>query len=204
MANGAQVTNELICHFKDGSVHQETTVFSQHKVFRLISYHLVQKGPTFKIPTDLTVNNSTGQVTVRYTDDHGKEQTINERMKLPDDLANGLVTTLLNDIAPTTPKTTLSMLVTTPKPRLVKLGIWPVGEDTFTVGGSSRKAQRYDIKIEIGGISGIVAPIIGKQPPDTHVWMLVGKAPSFLKSEGPLFDGGPIWRIELASPVWAK
>jgi hypothetical protein len=25
-----------------------------------------------------------------------------------------------------------------------------------------------------------------------------------VKSEGSLFEGGPIWRIELASPVWPK
>jgi hypothetical protein len=204
VASGAQVTNDLIFRFKDGSIHQETTVYSQRRVFRLLTYHLVQKGPAFKIPTDLTVNNSTGQVNVRYTDDHGKEQTINERMKLPDDIANGLVTTLLNDISSSVAKTTVSMVATTPKPRLIKLAISPAGEDSFSVAGSSRKATQYVVKVEIGGIGGIVAPIIGRQPPDTHIWMLEGKAPSLLKSEGPLYDGGPIWRIELVSPTWPK
>ena len=40
---------------------------------------------------------------------------------------------------------------------------------------------------------------MGKQPPDTHVWVLGGEAPAFVKSEGPLYAGGPIWRIQLAS-----
>ena len=101
-------------------------------------------------------------------------------------------------------RTSLSMLVATPKPRLVKLEISPLGEDSFSVGGSSGKAMRYAVKVDIGGISGLIAPIIGKQPPDTHVWMMYGKAPGFLKSEGPLFQDGPVWRIELASPVWPK
>jgi hypothetical protein len=61
------------------------------------------------------------------------------------------------------------------------------------------------VKVEIGGVagvSGVVAPIVVKQPPDTLIWILTGKAPAFVKSESPLYTGGPIWRIELTSPVW--
>ncbi len=50
-------------------------------------------------------------------------------------------------------------------------------------------------------MTGLVAPLIGKQPPDTQVWILGGEAPAFVKMEGPLYSGGPIWRIELVSPV---
>jgi hypothetical protein len=203
VAHGDRVTSDLLFRFKDGSIHEETSVFSQRRTFRLLTYHLVQKGPTFKRPTDMTLNASTGQVTVRYVDD-GKEKTVTDQMKLPADLANGIVTTLMNHIDPKAAKTMLSMVVSTPKPRLVKLAISPEGDDSFSIGGSVLKGTRYVIKIEIGGISGVVAPIIGKQPPDTRVWMLGGKAPAFLKSEGPLCDDCPIWRIELASPVWPK
>jgi hypothetical protein len=204
LANGNRVTTELIFHFKDGSSHEETAVFSQRRTFQLLTYHLVQKGRAFKRPTDVSLNASTGQVTVHYTDNDGKEKIITDRLKLPADLANGLVTTLLSDIDLKAPRTTLSMLVATPKPRLVKLEISPIGEDSFSIGGSPAVAMRYAIKVDIGGISGVIAPIIGKQPPDTHVWMIGGKAPGFLKSEGPLYEGGPIWRIELASPIWPK
>ena len=95
-------------------------------------------------------------------------------------------------------------MATTPKPLLVKLVISPGGEDTFSIAGSTHKATRSVIKVDTGGIGGVIATIIGKQPLDTHVWMTAGKAPSFLKSEGTLFDGGPIWRIELASPAWPQ
>lgn len=203
VANGDRVTAELVFRFKDGSIHDETSVFSQRRTFRLLTYHLVQKGPAFKRPTDMTLNASTGQVIVRYVDD-GKEKTITDHLKLPVDVANGMVTTLMKDIDPRTSKTVVSMAASTPKPRLVKLAISPEGDDSFSVGGTVQKATRYVIKIEIGGISGIVAPIVGKQPPDIRVWMLGGKAPAFLKSEGPLYDDGPIWRIELASPVWPR
>lgn len=158
----------------------------------------------FKRETDMSLNASTGQVIVHYKDDEGKEKTISDRLKLPADLANGIVTTLLSDIDSKAPKTTLSMLVATPKPRLVKIEISPTGEDSFSIGGSAAKAMRYAVKVDIGGISGVIAPIIGKQPPDTHIWMVGGRAPGFLKSEGQLYEGGPIWRIEMASPVWPK
>ena len=204
VANGNRVTTELSFHFNDGSVHEETTVFSQRRIFQLLSYHLVQKGPAFKRPTDMSLNASTGKVTIRYTDDDGKEKTITDQLKLPADLANGMVPMLLGDIDPKTPKTVVSMLVSTPKPRLVKLELSPMGEDPFSIGAASMKAMRYAVKVDIGGISGVIAPIVGKQPPDTHVWIVGGKAPGFVKSEGPLFQDGPVWRIELASPVWPK
>jgi hypothetical protein len=203
-AKGNTVTSELRFRFKDGSVHQETSQFSQRRTFQLLTYHLVQKGPAFKRAMDMSVNVSKGQVTIRHTDDDGKQETITEHLDLPADLANGIVSTLLADIDPKTPQTTLSMLVATPKPRLVKLQISPVAEDSFTVGGFAANAIRYRVKVDITGISGLIAPIIGKQPPDTHIWMIYGKAPGFLKSEGPLFQDGPVWRIELASPVWPK
>src|SRR5438552_19184240 len=77
-------------------------------------------------------------------------------------------------------------------------------EEPFSIGGSSRQATHYVVKVEIGGAAGLVAPLLGKQPPDTHVWILGGEAPAFVKSEGSLFFGGPVWRIELASPVWRR
>jgi hypothetical protein len=59
----------------------------------------------------------------------------------------------------------------------------------------------YVVRVEIGGIAGLLAHLTGKQPPDTRVWVLGGEAPAFVKSEGPLYAGGPIWRIELATPA---
>jgi hypothetical protein len=204
LANGNRVSTELRFHFKDGSIQEETAVFSQRRTFQLLTYRLVQKGRAFQRPIDMSLNTSTGQVIVRYADDEGKEKTITDRLKLPADLANGIVTTLLSDIDPKAPKTTLSMLVATPRPRLVKLEVSPTGEDSFSIGGVAAKAMVYTVKVDIGGISGVIAPIIGKQPPDTHIWMIGGSAPGFLKSEGPLYQGSPVLRIELAGPVWPK
>jgi hypothetical protein len=50
----------------------------------------------------------------------------------------------------------------------------------------------------------VVAPVIGKQPPDAQIWLLGGEAPVVLKSEMLSYAGGPVWRIELAAPVWPQ
>ena len=89
-------------------------------------------------------------------------------------------------------------------PITLKLAITAAGDDRFSVGGSGRKATHYVLKVEIGGVQGLIAPLVGKQPPDSHVWILGGEAPAFVKSEQPLYLGGPLWRIELVSPVWPR
>ena len=202
VARGNQVTAKLVFHFKDGSLREETTVYSQRRTFRLLTDHVIQKGPSFKIPMEVSIDARAGQVTVRYTDDQGKPKVETEHLELPTDISNGLLFTLLKNIRPETPRTEVSLLAATPKPRLVKLAISPLGEEPFSVAGSSRKAMHYVVKVELGGLTGVVAPLLNKQPPDIQVWILEGDAPAFVKSEGPLYEGGPLWRVELASPVW--
>lgn len=204
VTRGDRVTTQLLFHFKDGSLHDESATYSQRGSFRLLSYHLVQKGPAFKTQMELSIDAASGQVTIRHADEQGKESVISERPKLPPDIANGMVLTLLKNIKPSTPQTAVSMLAATPKPRVVKLHIASAGEEPFTAGVTKRKATHYVVKVEIGGLSGLVAPLLGKQPPDTQVWILQGQAPVFVKFEGPLYLGGAIWRIELTSPAWPK
>jgi hypothetical protein len=203
-AHGDQVTSRLVYHFRDGSLEDETTTFSQRRDFRLISYHLVQKGPSFQRGLEMSVTASSGQVTVRYTDDDGKEKEAIERMKLPPDLANGLVLNLLKNVGPDAPPLEVSMVVATPKPRVVKLAITAQGTEPFLLGASSRKAIHYVLKVQIGGLTGLVASWFGKQPPDSHIWILGGEAPAFVKSEVLSYMGGPMWRTELVGPVWPR
>jgi len=110
-----------------------------------------------------------------------------------------LLFTLMKDVNPSVPRTTVSMVATTPKPRLVKLAILPQGKEPFTIGSFRHEAMHYLVKAEIGGVTGFLARLMGKQPADTHVWVLGGEAPAFVKAEGPFYVGGPIWRIQLAS-----
>src|SRR5439155_1425872 len=86
-------------------------------------------------------------------------------------LIHGLLFTLIKDVNPSVPRTTVSLVATTPKPRLVKLAILPHGEEPFTIGSFRHKAMHYVVKVEIGGVTGFLARLMGKQPADTHIWV---------------------------------
>ena len=198
---GNRVTTRLTLRFKDGSLHEETTVYVQRKTFQFVSDHVVQKGPAFKTPIESTVA-AGGRVKVRRSDEDGKEDEIEEQLKLPPDVANGMILALLKNISPKTPKTTVSMVAITPKPRLVQLEFTPAREEPFSTADTARKAMHYVVKVHVPGVTGVVASVLGKIPPDSHVWVLTGEAPAFVKAELQLFPDGPTWRLELLSPAW--
>jgi hypothetical protein len=201
VVHGDRVTSETVFHFKDGSIDDETTVYSQRRTFQLISDHHIQKGPSFPHPMDVLVDARSGQVTVRSMDKDGKEQEKTEHLDLPPDVANGMVPIVVEEM-PSNAVKTVSMVVATPKPRLVKLVITPVGDDSCSVVGTTRKATHYDIKIDLGGVAGVVAPLIGKAPPNIQIWVIGGQASTFARELGPLYPEGPVTTIQLASPVW--
>ena len=198
---GDRVTTRLTFHFKDGSRHDETAIWTQRRQFRLLTYQLQQKGPTFPQPLEMSIDVASGRATTRYRDD-GEDKVEAETIDMPADLANGLVTTMLKNVSTTAPPASLSFIAATPKPRLVQLTIRVAGTEIFSTGGTARKATHFVLKPKIGGVAGVVAPVLGKTPPDVHVWILGGDAPAFIRAEQPLYAGGPIWRIELTSPAW--
>ena len=199
---GDRVKTHLRFVFKDGSIYEETTLFSQSQTFRLISNHVIQKGPAFKYAMESTIDAVAGEVRVRSTDEKGKQKDISEKMDLPPDLANGMVSILLKNIEPDAAKTSFSLLSTGPKPRVVKLVITSQGQESFSVAGSGRKATHYVIKIEIAGIAGVIAPISGKEPPDRHMWIYGREVRTMVKFEGPLSEDGPSGQILPTGPEW--
>jgi hypothetical protein len=202
VVHGDRVTARLLFRFKDGSVDDETTVFTQRGTFQLITDHHIQKGPSFPQPMDLSIDVPSGQVTVRSAGKDGKEEDKSEHLDLPPDLVNGMILSIMKNIRPEMPETKVSMVVATPKPRLVKVAISPHGEEPFSLVGSHRKATRFQLKIELGGVAGVVAPLIGKAPPEIQIWIVGGQAPAFVREEGPLYQGGPVWTIQQTSPAW--
>jgi hypothetical protein len=201
---GELVTTRVIFHFKDGSLHDEKVVFSQNCSFKLINYKLVQKGPSFDQPLEMTIDGPRNHVIVRYKDDDGEAKIDDVRMNLPPDLANGLLITFLTNIHHNNLPSSLSFVAATPKPRLVKLVPSYAGTDRFSVAGSARNAAHYIVKVDIGGLAGAVAPLVGKQPLDSHVWILEGAAPVFLRAQTQLFTGGPLWQMDRVAPVWPR
>lgn len=197
---GQHVTTELVFHFNDGSIYDEVAVFSQGRNFRLLTDHLKQQGPSFKKTRDVYIDALRGLVKTSTqngaTDEH--------HLQIPDDAANGIILVLIRNISSSTPETVVSLVAATSKPKIVKLKIHPEGEQEFFTSGYQRKAIRYGIHVDIGGLAGAVAPVVGKEPPDTHIWVARSKVPIAIRFEGPLVEDGPVWIIDIADIQWNK
>ena len=193
------VVDDLQFHFKDGSFYEEITKFTQRGKFRLVSDQVEQRGPSFKQASQSWIDARTGTVTVRSTE-KGKQKTTTKHLDLSDDVANGLLFVLLKNIDPSAAETTVSFVAASAKPRVVKWNISAGPEKTIKVGWIEHKAQHYIVKTKIEGPAGVIAPLVGKQPSDIHVWLVKSEAPTFLEFEGPLSEDGPVWRIDLTAP----
>jgi hypothetical protein len=199
--NGDRVKLRVVFHFRDGSIDDETTIFSQQKAFRLISDRHIQKGPSFPHPCDITIDIRAQQVTIHDLSKANEAPHI-EHMDLPPDLANGIIFFLIMDLPPDAQKIEFPYLSPSLKPRMVKLAVTAVGKEPFKLSGLRYHAVKYDLKVDIGGVAGVVAPVIGKQPPDSYVWVTEGTAPTIVRMDSFLYEEGPVWSIRLASPVW--
>lgn len=198
---GDEVTSRMTFRFHDGSLYDETTVFSQRRQFRLIRDRLVERGPSFPQSMEMVIDVAGGTVSVHYSEKgESKEETAH--LQLPPDLSNGIISTVLKNADPSAPPKRLSLVVATPKPQLVALEISASGGDRFFTGREGRTASHFVLKPKIGGIKGLIAPLVGKQPPDAHVWTLAGTSPAFVRSEQQFYADGPIWRIEGVAPRW--
>src|ERR1051325_8174117 len=62
---GDQVEGHLVFTFKDGSLHDEKVTFSQQRVFTMLRYHLVQRGPSFPDQIEVSIDRSTSEYKVR-------------------------------------------------------------------------------------------------------------------------------------------
>jgi hypothetical protein len=196
-----RVTTELVLHFNDGSIFDEVTVFSDKSNFRLLTDHLRQQGPTFPDQVDSYIDAVSGNVKISL-EKKGKDKDEQQHVDIPEDAANGLILTLLKNLSPSVPESTVSFVTTSSKPKVVKLKIHSEGEQRFSASGHHLNATHYVVHTEIGGVKGALANVAGKQPADIHCWILGGKAPAFLKFTGQLYEGGPVWNIELASVRW--
>jgi len=195
----AIITDDLQFHFKDGSLYREITKFTQRGTFRLVSDQITQKGPSFKQESESWIDAVSGKVTVRTFEKRKKKQTT-KQMNLPPDVSNGLLFTLIKNMDPSASETTVSMVAPSDKPRIVKLKFTPAAEKEVKFGLLTFKAQHYVMHVKIEGVAGKVAPLVGKQPRDSHFWAIKSESPTFVEFEGPLTEDSPVWRIEFAAP----
>lgn len=203
VSGAGEIQTHTVFHFKDGSEQGETVVFTQKPTFVLKSYHLVQKGPAFRDDMDVMLVRATGHYLVK-TKAHkdGQEKVVEGRIDLPLDVYNGMIPVVTKNLVKGA-KETVHMVGFTPKPRVIGLEINPSGEEKLQIGDLKKTALHYVLKPKLGLLE-IPATLFGRMPPDNHIWILAGDAPAFVKFEGPLSVEGPIWRIELTSPIWPK
>jgi hypothetical protein len=204
VVQGDEVTLRLIYHFLDGSIDDETTTFTQHGTFRFVRGHLIQQGPFFPKQVDFTVDTTNGTAISRTTDKNGKIHDASEHMDMPDDLANGFVGTLLLNAAPNTAPFRVGMLVPVRGGRLIRLLISPEGEQPFHMAGQTLKATVFRIHPELGGIVGMIAPLIGLQPKDVMVWIHEGPEPVVVRVVGQLGGYGPLVSSESEGASFGK
>ena len=204
MPSGDRIEVHLRFRFTDGSLSHETFVLAQRRVWTLLSYRSVQRGPSFPRDIEAHVDRETGRYTVQTHDrDKGSGKLDEGTIEMPDDVyALGMLAMLLKNLEPGEAMTAHA-LAFTPKPRILKLEVKPDGEDSVTIQGSTRKTPRYVAKVELSGALGVVASVAGKQPPILHYWMAGDPVATFVRFDGPFYPDGPIWRVELAAPQWA-
>jgi hypothetical protein len=203
VAHGKTWVSRLTMRFRDGSVDDETTVYTQRTDLHVISDHHIQKGPSFPKPMDMTIDTATGTVTYHEVKD-GKDEVKSDHMDVPPDLANGLLGVVVQNFPRGVDEVKVGYIVAAPKPRLIKMAISRNGQRGFTIGGERRKADDFKIHFELGGIAGVIAPMIGKEPADLHLYVLGGEAPTFMRLTGELYNGGPVYDLKLSGPAWAK
>jgi len=204
VVQGDEVMMRLTYHFVDGSIDDETTTYRQQGTFRLIRNHHIQKGPFFVKPVDFAVEAATGIATSRTADKNVNIHVESEHMDLPDDLANGFVGTLLLNVPHNTTPFRVGILAPVGGGRLIHILISPEGEQPFHLTGQTLKATVFRIHPELGGVVGLIAPLIGLQPKDVMVWILEGEEPAVVRIVGQLGGHGPVVSSELEGTSFGK
>jgi hypothetical protein len=197
------IESRLLLNFKDGSLYDETATYSQARVFTLERYRLRQRGPSF--PTaEISFDRKTRQYQALVQDKLGaEEKRASGELEMPPDLYNGMALVLLKNLA-AGEGADVRMAAFTPKARLLTMHLRPEAEETAMLGNQSRKVTRYLVKLEIGGLTGVIASLLGKKPPDLRYWFVTGDVPAFVKFQGAMFLNGPVWRLELTTVEWPK
>ena len=197
------VVSRLTIRFADRSIYDETVRFTQHPVFRLESYRLRQRGPSFTESTTVQFSRSGHYRVRRRATPQDEEERARGRMTMPDDLTNGMTSIVLKNL-PDGGSATTHMVVFNPQPRVLEVEMAPEGVDRYSVGPASHQATRFRITPRVTGATGVLATLAGKQPPAFRMWIAQGKAPALVRFEGPLYADGPTWRTELTGPRWAR
>jgi hypothetical protein len=202
VAKDGGIASRMVFHLANASVFEETVTFTQHDVFTMQVYHLVQSGPAFTEDLDASLSRSGSYVVKTKSHKDGGEHRYAGTLALPPDVYNGMVAVIAKNIS-ARDVTTAHIVAFTPQPRVIALEIVPLGSQHVLLGKHTETAVEFAIKPKLGALLLLGAKLTGKAPPDSHMWIITDDVPAFVRSEGPLYSG-PVWRIALASPTWPK
>jgi hypothetical protein len=199
---GSLVESRLIFRFKDGSLHDERTTFSQRRVFTLHTYRLIQRGPSFAGEIDITLKRKSGRYHVRSRAGPGRPEAVTSgKVDLPPDVYNGVIATLLKNLKPGKSET-VRLVTFMPEPKLIDLELHPEAEESVHVGEVVKTATRWVLKPQVNGAARFFGKALGRLPDEFRyrVWILHDEVPAFARFEGPLHLMGPVRRVQLLSP----
>jgi hypothetical protein len=192
----------LTLRFTDGSVHDERARFTQDGTFRLLDYALTQRGPAFPTRLDATLDAGTGAYRVESRDWDADESKVDEGTldDLPDDVYNGMMPIIVKNVGDT--PTSVHVVAFVPGPQTVEVKMRSGIAAAVRLGDEERPVRHWVLDPDLGFVKGAIALLIGRAPPDNHIWIATGDAPAFLRFQGPLYPGGPVWRIDQTLPRW--
>ena len=197
-ANSHRVESRMVFRFKDSSLYDERVTFTQQHVFTLLSYRLVQRGPSFPEPMDVSLDRKRGQYQIKSVQ-KGRKENSNGEIELPADVYNGMTAMILKNL-PRGKAESVHYVAFTPTPRLIKLDLVPGGGERVKIGEQRGQVTRYSIKPKLGVVMGSVAGLLGKTPADYECVIWTADIPAFVRCDGPLRLQGPVYRIELTNP----
>jgi hypothetical protein len=197
-AHSNRVEMRISFRFKDGSLHEERAVYTQQHVFTLLSYRLVQQGPSFPEPIEASLDRNEGRYQVKSVK-KGREENSSGTLELPPDVYNGMTALILKNLAPGRSER-VHYVTFTPAPRLIQLDLVPVGDQTLQVGEQEGSGARYAIKPKLGVAMGLAAALLGTTPADYECVIWTKDIPAFVRCDGPLRLKGPVYSMELTNP----
>lgn len=200
VAKDRAIESRMVFHFSDESVFEELVTFTQHGVFTMQNYRLIQKGPAFTEDLDATLAQSGAYVVKTKSHKDGSEKVDSGKVDMAPDVYDGMVITITKNLVARDSQT-VHIVAFTPKPRLIALQIVRAGSDRVKLGRHSETAGHFQLKPKLGTFTKFFAKLLGKLPPDSDVWIVTDEVPAFVRFEGPLYFG-PVWRLNLTSPTW--
>jgi len=196
-AHPDRVESRMVFRFKDGSFYEERVTFSQQHVFSLLSYRLIEKGPSFPEPMDVSFERAQGRYRVTSTK-KGHEKTSSGTLDLPPDVYNGMIVMILRNL-PARRTEMVHVVAFTPTPRVIQAELEPAGDQTLQLGEQEAHATRFTITPKLGMLLRLAAGVLGKRPSSYECLIWTKDVPAFVRCDGPLRLNGPVYRFELVN-----